>query len=274
MPKNKTALRLTESAMMIAAATILSFVKLVDLPAGGSITLASMLPILLIAYRYGWAWGTLCGLVHGTIQFVIGSSVLSYVTGAASVCAVILLDYIVAFAVIGLGGIMKKVTSSQTAALVSGAVVASVLRYVCHVISGCTVWAGLSIPTADALGYSFIYNATYMLPEMLILMVVAYYVSTALDFASPRLAPAKKEASTPASRALFATAGAVICAGVVFDIAAVFAKLQNAETGEFDVTAITTVPWVWVICVSAAAAVIAAVLFAVKNSLASKNSGK
>lgn len=87
MPKNKTALRLTESAMMIAAATILSFVKLVDLPAGGSITLASMLPILLIAYRYGWAWGTLCGLVHGTIQFVIGSSVLSYVTGRRPPCA-------------------------------------------------------------------------------------------------------------------------------------------------------------------------------------------
>lgn len=60
----------------------------------------------------------------------------------------------------------------------------------------------------------------------------------------------------------------------MFDIAAVFSKLQNAETGEFDVTAITTVPWVWVICVSAAAAVIAAVLFAVKNSLARKNSGK
>ena len=56
------AVRLTESAVMIALATILSLFKLVDLPYGGSITLASMLPVLLIAYRYGTAWGLLTGL--------------------------------------------------------------------------------------------------------------------------------------------------------------------------------------------------------------------
>ena len=60
MQKNKLALRLTESAIMIAAATILSMFKLVELPYGGSITLASMLPIVIIAYRYGTAWGILC----------------------------------------------------------------------------------------------------------------------------------------------------------------------------------------------------------------------
>lgn len=268
MNKNKTALRLTESAMMIALATVLSFVKLVDLPAGGSITLASMLPILLIAYRYGASWGILCGLVHGAIQLATGSSTLSYVTGAASVAAVIVLDYVVAFAVIGLGGLARKWTSSQSAALVTGAAIVSVLRYACHVISGCTVWAGLSIPTADALTYSFIYNATYMLPEMLILMVVAYYVSASLDFGSEKLAPAKKESTTAASRALSAVSGAVLAAAGVFDIAAVFSKLQNPETGEFDVTAIAAVPWMWVGIVTGAAVLIALVLFAVKRSAA------
>ena len=116
MQKNKLALRLTESAIMIAAATILSMFKLVELPYGGSITLASMLPIVIIAYRYGTAWGILCGLVHGAIQLLLGSGTLSYVTGAASVVAVILLDYIVAFAVCGLAGIFRNIKKQSTGA--------------------------------------------------------------------------------------------------------------------------------------------------------------
>lgn len=267
MNKKKTALRLTESAMMIALSTVLSFVKLVDLPAGGSITLASMLPILLIAYRHGASWGLLCGLVHGAIQLATGASTLSYVTGWVSVAAVIILDYVVAFAVIGLGGLARKLTSSQSAALVTGAGIISVLRYVCHVISGCTVWAGLSIPTTAALRYSFIYNATYMIPEMLILMVVAYYVSSSLDFGSERLAPSKKESTSASARVLSAVSGAILAAAGIFDIAVVFSKLQNPETGEFDVTAITTVPWMWVGIVTVAAVLLASVLFVVKNKI-------
>lgn len=117
MQKNKLALRLTESAIMIAAATILSMFKLVELPYGGSITLASMLPIVIIAYRYGTAWGILCGLVHGAIQLLLDPGPLSYVTGAASVVAVILLDYIVAFAVCGLAGIFRNMKKQSTGLL-------------------------------------------------------------------------------------------------------------------------------------------------------------
>ena len=126
------ALRLTESAIMIALATILSLLKLVDLPYGGSITLASMLPILLIAYRYGTAWGMLTGFVHGVVQFVLGTSVLSYVTGALSVAAVIVFDYFLAFAVIGLGGLFRKRIKRQSAALLAGAIAAGFFRYICH----------------------------------------------------------------------------------------------------------------------------------------------
>ncbi|MBQ8911953.1 MAG: energy-coupled thiamine transporter ThiT, partial [Clostridia bacterium] len=56
------------------------------------------------------------------------------------------------------------------------------MRYICHVISGCTVWAGMSIPTGGAFVYSLIYNATYMLPETIILILVSYYLGTSLDF--------------------------------------------------------------------------------------------
>lgn len=272
MPKNKTALRLTESAMMLAVATVLSFVKLVDLPAGGSITLASMLPILLIAYRYGTAWGILCGFVHGAIQLALGSSALSYVTGWISAVAVIVLDYAVAFAVIGLGGAFRRM-SSQRSAVLLGAVLVSVLRYACHVISGATVWAGLSIPSADALSYSFIYNATYMLPEMLILAVVAYYVTSSLDFASPRLSPVKRESASPVSRVLNALSGAILAGAGIFDIAAVFSKLQNPDSGEFDVTAITAVAWGWVAGVSLAAVALSLILWFIGKRVSPKKQG-
>lgn len=266
MQKNKLALRLTESAIMIAAATILSMFKLVELPYGGSITLASMLPIVIIAYRYGTAWGILCGLVHGAIQLLLDPGPLSHVTGAASVVAVILLDYIVAFAVCGLAGIFRNM-KKQSTGLLCGVVLVSVLRYACHVVSGFTVWRDISVPAADAVIFSFIYNATYMLPEMIVLALSAYYIGSSLDFRQPRLAPIKKDSveESTKSRVLAAITGAVALAAAVFDVAAVFAHLQNADSGEFDITGISAAPWGLIIVISASAIAVCAVLLAVRS---------
>ena len=85
--------RLTECAMMIALATGLSLFKLIDLPAGGSVTAASMLPLVLLAYRHGTRYGLLCGLTHGVLQQLLGLNTLSYATTWQSVIAIILLDY-------------------------------------------------------------------------------------------------------------------------------------------------------------------------------------
>ena len=147
--KQSVTLKLCESAIMIALATILSMLKLVDLPFGGSITFASMLPILLIAYRHGTSWGLLTATVHGIMQFALGASVLHYVSGWKSVTAVILFDYVLAFALIGLGGLFRKI-KNQSAALVTGAFFACIMRFLCHFISGVTVWRDLSIPGDEA----------------------------------------------------------------------------------------------------------------------------
>ncbi|MBQ4066089.1 MAG: energy-coupled thiamine transporter ThiT [Clostridia bacterium] len=256
-------LRLTESAIMIALATILSLLKLVELPYGGSITFASMLPILLIAYRHGTAWGLLTAGVHGIMQLLLGTGALSYVTGWASVAAVIILDYFLAFALIGLGGIFRGLENQRTA-LVLGALLAGLLRYGCHVIAGATVWAGLSIPTADALSYSFVYNATYMLPETIVLCLAALYIGGVLNFSSPRLAPLKRDEEGKGS--VFAYAGgAVALAALVYDISAVFSCLQNGESGEFDITGISQVNWTWVIIVTAAGAAVTTVFFIISH---------
>ena len=261
--KPKMAVRLTESAIMIALATILSLLKLVNLPYGGSVTLASMLPILLIAYRYGTAWGMLTGFVHGVIQLILDPSVLSPVTGALSVASVIILDYSLAFAVIGLGGLFRKFIKKQNTALLAGSIFTGILRYICHVIVGCTVWAGLSIPTAGALIYSFIYNATYMIPEVLVLAFAAYYIGSVIDFSGGRLTTLKKEVASSSMRIPHLVSGALICAAGIFDVVAVFATLQNAETGEFDITGIADANWIAIAAVTAAAVILSIALCAI-----------
>ncbi|MBO4558795.1 MAG: energy-coupled thiamine transporter ThiT [Lachnospiraceae bacterium] len=253
--------KLTEAAIMLAIGTVLSLIKLIDLPYGGSVTIASMLPVVIIAYRHGIKWGLMTGFVFGVIQQLLGLNTLSYATGWQSVVAIILLDYVVAFMVAGFGGIFKKALK-QPQALFAGSLFICVLRYICHVITGCTVWAGLSIPTGAAFVYSLSYNATYMIPETIVTMFVGYYIGSVLDFTSENLRPysAAREEKVPVLRWI---AGIFIAGGLVFDITSVFSKLQNGESGEFDITGLSSVSWTPVIIVSAAAAVIAAVLFCV-----------
>ena len=86
MTKNRT-LPLVECAIMIALATVLSMVKLAELPYGGSITIASMLPIAIIAYRRGMGWGLGSAFVYAVIQQLLGLNSLSYVTTWQSYCS-------------------------------------------------------------------------------------------------------------------------------------------------------------------------------------------
>ncbi len=250
---------IVESALMVALATGLSVIKLLDLPYGGSVTVASMLPLIIIAYRYGVKWGLLTGLVYGIIQQLLGLDNLSYVTTWQSVLAVILLDYIIAYAVTGIGGIFKP-SMPQHRAITGGAVIVCILRYACHVLSGATVWAGLSIPTTAALAYSFGYNATYMIPETIVTVAAAYYIGSLIDFRNETIGYYRKEKkkSYPIIRGV---AGLLIVAAVVFDSIQIFAHLQNADTGEFDAAGLANVNWLIVSIVSGVAILIAVMLF-------------
>ncbi len=249
--KNKKTLALVESAVMIALATVLSMLKLAELPAGGSVTFASMLPIVLISYRHGAKYGLAAGTVYGVIQQLLGLRTLSYVTGFASVLAVILLDYVIAYAMLGLGGVFRRSGMRQSTALLSGAALASVLRYICHVISGATVWAGLTIPTSAVLAGSFAYNATYMVPETLILLLVLFYISEAMDFSSAvprRVARAEKLSS--AAFALFLAGSVFLLAAAVYDVIAIFTALQIS--GALALSGLSSVPWLRVALVTLA----------------------
>ncbi len=199
--------KLITSAMLIALATVLSVLQPFQLPFGGGITIASMMPIVIIAYVYGTKTGLFAGFVYSLLQMLLGAKTVAafFLPGdeqmvlwqAVSVC---LLDYIVAYTVLGFGGVFKGKFKSDAASVCIGSVFALLLRYITHIISGAIffgAWAewfftqegfyaiGETIMrtfsgTSLAWIYSVFYNGLYMLPEIVITAIVTPAVYFAL----------------------------------------------------------------------------------------------
>lgn len=245
---------------MIALSTVLSIVKLFEMPYGGSITLASMLPIVILAYRHGARTGLFAALVTSLIQMLLGLNNFSYFTSWISLVALAVFDYVLAFAVFGLAGVFREKIKNQSTAMATGAALASAVRYLCHVISGATVWAGLSIPTEAALIYSVSYNATYMIPESIILVLSCAYIGASLDFKRAVPVRRRSERTDAVASYLYIGAGFAALAGIIVDTILVFSKLQNYENGEFMIYGLAQVNWIAVSVVTASLLAVAALL--------------
>ncbi len=150
---------MVESAIMIALAVVLSFFKILQMPQGGSVSLA-MIPILLLAFRRG----PLCGISSGIIFGVISLTIDGVIYHPLSV----LFDYTLAFGVLGVAGFFKK----NYPGIIAGTVVGVALRFVCSLISGAVLFAEYAPEGQNPWVYSVIYNGTYMLPELIICVVV------------------------------------------------------------------------------------------------------
>ena len=189
---------LAESAIMVALATVLSMLKLWESPYGGSVTILSMTPIILLSLRRGLGVGLGAGLAHSLIQLLLGLSNVAWVPGAVGILVCVLTDYILPFTLLGLGGIFRKVKFSKndtwnlfiSAAL--GALLVTLLRYACHIISGVAIWYELDLqwyaddPTHivhryGAWGFSAVYNGIYMIPEILTTTVATPILHKALS---------------------------------------------------------------------------------------------
>lgn len=156
---------LVEGAMMIAIATVLSFIKM-KTPLwvnGGSVTAGSMIPILIFAYRWGGARGILVGAVYGLLQFFIEP----YAAHPLS----IILDYPLAFGLIGLMGFFANQNSAVTS-IVTGVTVGLLGRFMAHFLSGFIFFAAYAPEGTHPVVYSLIYNGSYMLPEIAISIVI------------------------------------------------------------------------------------------------------
>ena len=206
MKSQQTIRRLVTSAMLIAVASVLAlvseFIPFLQLRFGGTLTLASMLPIILISYMYGLKWGLGSAAVYAVIQIFMGFKTVaalftpdsdSYMALWMAIC-VVLLDYFLAYTSLGLGGIFARKKGGCLRLVLAG-VVAQVICYAFHVLSGFLfygAWADWFFTESAAkdlaisgwimehlsgrglaLLYSLIYNALYMLPEIVLTAAVA-----------------------------------------------------------------------------------------------------
>ncbi len=207
MEKTKTN-KLVISGMMVALGTILSLLKLYELPFGGTVTIASMVPMVLVGYMYGVRWGMFTSLIYSLLQLICGIStgIISkmFLPGdeqmafgaAITIC---LFDYILAYLVLGVAGMFKGKLKRAGTEIVLGSIVALVLRWLMHTISGYIfygAWAGWFFGDSTGLAgikafegfctwvmenvqgnalsllYSVIYNGAYMVPEIIITAII------------------------------------------------------------------------------------------------------
>ena len=166
--KNKNLVKIVLSALLIALGTVLSeVVPSVSLPFGGSITVFSMVPMCLLGYMFGVKWGVFANLVYGAVQMMFGLNNLSYATWWGAAVVIVLFDYIVAYGVLGFSGVFKGKIKNEFVACLLGVLLAVFLRYVCHFITGVTVWREVA-DLWGAIWFSITYNGAYMIPEMVI----------------------------------------------------------------------------------------------------------
>ena len=192
-------LALVEGAMMLAVAWVLDYLcalapyNAILFPAGGSITVG-MLPIIYYAYRHGVAWGCGAGLVFSGLQIVMGWYPPPAGTWWAFLLCV-LLDYAVAFTVVGIAPLFAKPFGGKGMGLrLTGygvaAVIVCVLRYAASVLSGGILWGTYAPEGMNPWVYSLVYNAGYMLPNAVLTGILAVLLCKALDPATLR--PMKK----------------------------------------------------------------------------------
>ena len=194
LTKTQKIRRLAESAIMLALSTILAELAVVKFPFGGSVTVFSQVPMVVISYRYGIKWGVFTGLVMGVIQMLFGIGNFAYVSGIVAYLILIFADYIIAFGALGLGGMFRKKIKNPVVSIALGGAVVSVIRFICHFISGVTIWGDYSGGAQAVWEYSLEYNAGYMLPELIITVLGCVVLASVFDLLSPEIKVRKRSA--------------------------------------------------------------------------------
>lgn len=160
-----TVRQLVFSAIAIAIAFALSYVKIIHMPWGGSVTLCSMLFITMVGYWYGPKIGIIVGFTYGILQFIQGGG--DYILSPMQIC----LDYIVAFAALGLSGFFSKFKNGLTV----GFLVGIAARGAFHALGGYLYWMEYmpeNFPASLAAIYPILYNYAYILVEGIITLIL------------------------------------------------------------------------------------------------------
>jgi thiamine transporter len=149
---------IAEIVVFVALATVLSYIKIFRLPQGGSVTAASMVPILWLAIRRGSKVGLFAATVYGLVQLVD-----SFVVHPAQ----LLLDYPIAFGMLGLAGFFQKRPFLGVTVGIMG-------RFLAHFISGFIFFSTYAPEGMNPIIYSAVYNGGYLLAELVISVYIVY----------------------------------------------------------------------------------------------------
>jgi len=162
MNKTKFETRIiAETAVFVAFATALSFIKVFSLPQGGSVTAASMVPVLWLALRRGAKIGLFACTVYGLVQLMVEPFIFHP--------AQVLLDYPIAFGALGLAGFFKNRPFLGINIGITG-------RFLAHFVSGVVFFASFAPEEWHPITYSAVYNAGYLLPELVISIYLTYMI--------------------------------------------------------------------------------------------------
>lgn len=197
-------------ALATTLALVCAYIPFLNLPFGGGFTVASMLPIVIIAYMYGTKWGLFSAFCYSLIQIVLsltqgasGTVMMLFMPnsdgfmGYSAAIWIVLIDYFIAYTALGLGGVFRNAIKNKTAAIVVGAIFSMSICYVAHIVSGYIfygAWAewfftqegfykigDVIMDSLDGTWLSFVYsvfyNGLYMIPEIIITAIVAVPIS-------------------------------------------------------------------------------------------------
>lgn len=157
----KNTKQLTETAIAVALAAVLAFIPLYRMPQGGDVSL-TMIPLLLIAFRRGPVSGIAAGAVYGLISMAINGVIYHPMS--------ILLDYVLAFGVLGIAGFFKK----NLTGIICGTIAGVGGRFLSSYLSGAVLFASYAPEGQSPWIYSLIYQATYLIPELIICLAVLF----------------------------------------------------------------------------------------------------
>ena len=170
--------RIAFAGVCVASSFVLALIKFKPVQYGGSITLASFVPVLIFAYVYGAGNGFAVGLIHGLLNFIESPYILTPAT--------FILDYLLAFASIGLMGFFGKMQRKEKSALplVLGCISVFSARFLAHLLSGMifflqdAVWVSLpNWAMGNAFVYSLVYQCVYIPADAFIATMVLLFLA-------------------------------------------------------------------------------------------------
>ena len=174
MQTKKSILVLTESAILVAAAVVLSMITLFRMPLGGSVTPFATLPIIVVGLRHGTKWGVATALVFSLSQLLLGFANVAAVPVKTvwnmALCA--LLDYVLAYTFLGFAGAIARRFNKPVWGLSAGVAITGLGRFACSFLSGIIIWGAYAKAGWNVAVYSLAYNAAWCAPDTAITLAV------------------------------------------------------------------------------------------------------